>query len=182
MSRLEELALEVGASGRTLRRAAARGTIHAARRSERRLELEHRELEYVRRHWTLLERALEVLRTQPGVRLAVLFGSISRGDERADSDVDLLVDFRETSLYARSLLIERLQEALGRRVQLVELESAEASPILLADVVRDGRVLVDRDDAWPGVRRRRGEIAAAAAAENERMTDELVAAFEDVFV
>ena len=182
MTRLDELAEEVGASGRTLRRAASRGTIRAVRRSERRLELDHRELEYVRRHWTILERALDVLRTQPNVRLAVLFGSISRGDERADSDVDLLVDFRETSLHARSLLIERLQEALGRPVQLVELDSAEASPILLADVVRDGRVLVDRDGAWPAVRRRRRQVAAAADAENERMTDELVAAFEDVFV
>lgn len=182
MTHLDDLASDVGVSGRTLRRAAARGAIRAVRRSERRLELDHREREYVRRHWRLLDRILEVLRTQPNVRLAVLFGSLSRGDERPDSDVDLLVTFGETSLRARSLLIERLEDVLGRPVQLVELPSAEASPILLLDILRDGRVLVDRDGAWPLLRGRHEDVAAAAAGENERITDELVAAFDEVFV
>ena len=35
---------------------------------------------------------LTVLNTQPGTTLAVLFGSLAAGRERADSDLDLAVD------------------------------------------------------------------------------------------
>jgi predicted nucleotidyltransferase len=181
MTQLDQIAAELQASGRTLRRAALRGTIRCSRPSPRRYELEPLEREYVRRHWPLLGRALRVLRTQPNVRLAVLFGSLSRGDERPDSDLDLLVKFAEPSVRALSLLTGRLEEALGRPVQAVELESAEQSPLLLADVLRDGRVLIDRDGAWRRLKRREPQVKAAADAENERATDELVAAFEELF-
>jgi hypothetical protein len=180
MTRLDEIAAQLGASGRTLRRAAERGTIRCARPSERRFLVDARESEYVRRHWPLLGGALRVLRTQSNVRLAVLFGSISRGDERPDSDVDLLVQFADPSLRAASRLTGRMEEELGRTVQLVELESAEASPLLLADVLRDGRVLVDRDGAWRRLKRREQKVRAAAQAENERVADELVSAFEEL--
>jgi predicted nucleotidyltransferase len=109
-----------------------------------------------------------------------LFGSVSRGDERLDSDVDLLVQFAEPSLRAASRLTGRMEEELGRTVLLVELESAEASPLLLADVLRDGRVLVDRDGAWRRLKRREQKVRAAAQAENERAADELVSAFEEL--
>ena len=35
------------------------------------------------------------LRTEPNVRLAVLYGSLARGDEDAGSDLDLLVSLAE---------------------------------------------------------------------------------------
>jgi predicted nucleotidyltransferase len=182
MPGLDELALDLGTSGRTLRRAAARGTIRAARTSPRRFEIERREREYVRRHWRLLATMLAALRTQPNVRLAVVFGSVSRGDEVASSDLDLIVQFREPSVRAMSQLIGRLESELERRVQVVELESAEQSPLLLADALRDGRVVVDRDRVWSRLKRREGQVEQAAADENERITDELVAAFEELFV
>jgi hypothetical protein len=37
---------------------------------------------------------------------------------------------------------------------VVRLEDAEAEPSLLADVVAEGRVLVDREQLWPRLRRR----------------------------
>jgi predicted nucleotidyltransferase len=58
-----------------------------------------------------LGHTLQVLRTQPNVRLAVLFGSVSRGDERPDSDVDLLVQFGRDEL-------ERLRAFAPRFEQL----------------------------------------------------------------
>jgi predicted nucleotidyltransferase len=181
MTQLDEIAAQLQASGRTLRRAALRGTIHCVHTSPRRFDVEPHEREYVRRHWPLLGGALRVLRTQQNVRLAVLFGSVSRGDDRPDSDVDLVVQFAEPSVRALSLLTGRLEDALGRPVQVVELESAEDSPLLLADVLRDGRVLVDRDNAWRRLKRREPQVKAAAQAENERVGDELVAAFEELF-
>jgi hypothetical protein len=52
-------------------------------------------------------------------------------------------------------------------VDVVMLEQAESQPALLADVLREGRVLIDRDDLWPPLQRRRDEILAAGAREDE---------------
>lgn len=50
-----------------------------------------------------------------------LFGSLARGDDRADSDVDLLyVDAAESDLgWSFYRLQDELEELLGRRVDLV---------------------------------------------------------------
>jgi predicted nucleotidyltransferase len=169
MTELDRLAAEIGISGRTLRRAGERQTIRWARPSPRTVTVSAQEYEYVRRHWPLLERALQVLRTRPGVRLAVLFGSVARGEAGSTSDVDVVVRVRggwreraETGL--------ALENALGRRVQLVDLE--QAPPLLLADVLRDGRVLVDRDGDWARLKRRSSSIARTARADDERLEHE----------
>jgi predicted nucleotidyltransferase len=167
MTELDMLAEEVAVSGRTLRRAAARGTIRCRRHGPRRIAVPAAEWEYVRRHWRLLEAALQVLRTRPNVRLAVLFGSAARGELAAGSDVDLLIRQEVEDWRERVQLAERLEEALGRRVQLVQLE--EAPSLLLADVLRHSRVLVDRDDDWARIRGQETEIAREARAEDARL-------------
>lgn len=172
MTELDILAEEVGTSGRTLRRALNRGTIRGFRSSPRKLVLPMTERLYVRRHWQLLHPLLQVLRTEPAVRLAVLFGSVARGDERGDSDLDLLVRLRDGSHVALAALEERLGYVNGRRVQLVSLEQAYRAPLLLADVVRDGRVLVDRDGEWQPLKRREAVIARRAREEEERLERE----------
>lgn len=60
--------------------------------------------------------------TQP-VERAWLFGSFSRQEERPDSDVDLLVDYRNTqdlSLLDISRIMTKLQAIVERDVDLVE--------------------------------------------------------------
>lgn len=172
MTALDLLAEDIGVSGRTLRRAAARGLIRAERPSERKLALAADEAVYIRRQWRLLGALLEELRKQPNVRLAVLFGSLARGGQGPDSDLDLLVRLRRDTAERRAELVDALEAAGGRRVQLVSLAQAEEAPLLLADVVREGRVLVDRDRDWPRLQRRRGKIVQAALAEEQRL-DEL---------
>jgi predicted nucleotidyltransferase len=166
MTELDRLADEIGVSGRTLRRAGERQTIRVTRRGPREISVSAREYEYVRRHWRLLERALQVLRTRPSVRLAVLFGSVARGDEGTTSDVDLLVriigGWREQADTALAL-----ENALRRRVQLVPLE--QAPPLLLAEVLGDGRVLADRDSEWARLKRRSRSIARAASDDDARL-------------
>ncbi len=52
-----------------------------------------------------------------------LFGSTARGDQRPDSDVDLLAAFdgtRRISLLAVAGIEERISRMLGRSVELVE--------------------------------------------------------------
>ncbi|MEK7116625.1 MAG: nucleotidyltransferase domain-containing protein [Patescibacteria group bacterium] len=56
-----------------------------------------------------------------GVKKASVFGSVARGDDRPDSDVDILVDLSEVDMdiYEYMQLKEKLEEKLGKDVDLV---------------------------------------------------------------
>ena len=68
----------------------------------------------------ITDRFLATLRAH-GVVRAWLFGSVSRGEERPDSDLDLLVTFAEGSdSFAEQLhLAEELERLCGRRVDVL---------------------------------------------------------------
>lgn len=80
------------------------------------------------------------------IKLAILFGSLSRGQDRTDSDLDLAVagdaplDSRQ-----KERLIEALALALGRPVDLVDLRSA-GLPIL-TEVLTKGKLVYCTDRA-----------------------------------
>jgi uncharacterized protein len=49
-----------------------------------------------------------------------LFGSVARGDDRPDSDIDLLVDFdQDSSLFDLIRMTRELEELLGHPVDVV---------------------------------------------------------------
>ena len=73
------------------------------------------------------------LRTEPNVRLAVLFGSTATGEDEGSSDVDLLVVLRDPDVGRMAELAGRLSPAAGRDVQLVRLSEAEDSPALMLE-------------------------------------------------
>lgn len=154
MTPLSLLAEQVGVSERTLRRAVNQGTLRASRRSPRALEIPVSERAYAKRAWPLLSALKGALRTEQGVRLAVLFGSTATGHDTNASDVDLLVELRDESLERIADLAAKLTAAVGRPVQLVRRHDAEAESLFLADVVAYGRVLVDRERLWPELRER----------------------------
>ena len=94
----------------------------------------------------LAERVIATLRAheaelhQAGIRHLSLFGSVARGDARADSDVDLLVDLdpeARIGLFALGALERRLAELVGRPVGL--LPAPVAKPRLKAKIERDRR-------------------------------------------
>lgn len=72
-----------------------------------------------------------------GVRRLALFGSVLRDEARADSDVDLLVEFApgEKSFDRFLMLAELLERLLGRPVDLVTTEglSPYLGPRILAE-------------------------------------------------
>ena len=72
----------------------------------------------------LRARRQEILRTAAsrGARNLRVFGSVARGEANADSDIDLLVEMEpgRTALDLSELILD-LQEALGRRVDIVEI-------------------------------------------------------------
>jgi len=172
---LPELASELETTDRTLRRAVQLGTLRVARPSPRKVVLSIAERAYLRRHWGLLSALREALRTEPAVSMAVLFGSRARGDEHPASDVDLLVALRDGG--GVKGLEARLSRRLGMSVQVVTLEGAEGVPRLLAEIIREGRILIDRDDQWSALTARQAQIRRAA----DRQRREIDARFEAAF-
>jgi predicted nucleotidyltransferase len=152
MSQLTDLADELGVDERTLRRAAHQGTLRSERVSPRKLLLAPGEGGYLRRHWRLLAVLRSALRTEPNVAFAMLFGSVARGDDDAESDIDLLVELREHSTGRLLELQDRLEQASGREIHLVDMEAASRNEVLLSMAVEDGRVLVDREGRWASLR------------------------------
>lgn len=158
MTELALLAEEVGANERTLRRAVNQGTLRAVRPTPRTLELPLSERRYVGRSWSLLSALRRALRTEQNVRFALLFGSAAAGTDTPNSDVDVLVDLRDPSLERVVDLSAKLTAIIGRPVDVVRLEDAAADLSFLADVVTEGRVLVDRSALWPRLRRREASL------------------------
>jgi len=179
LSALPSIAAELGAGERTLRRAAARGTVHCRRPTSRGLELAPGEIAYLRAHWDLLSALTGALRTEPNVRLAVLYGSTARGDERRDSDVDVLVEFRDDATGSTSALARRLERAVGRPVDVARLSRVrKEAPLLLVQVLDEGRVLVDREGCWEHLRRARKSVARAARRQVRRRRQEAADSLE----
>jgi predicted nucleotidyltransferase len=174
---LPELAAELETTDRTLRRALRQGLVNARRPSPRTVDVSLAERTYLRRAWPLLRGLREALRTEPTVSLAVLFGSRARGDYSAGSDVDLLVGLRDEA-NARHVA-SRLSEKLGLRVQLVSLEDARRAPLLLREVLREGRVLIDRDREWRSLLREKEQVERAARREQRRVDAQFSAVFGD---
>lgn len=168
MGPIQELARDIGAEERTLRRAASQGTLRARRIGPRRLRLAVGEREYLRTHWNLLTVLRKALRTQRHVRLAVLYGSVARGDEDEGSDLDLLVSIDGERSPAGDLA-SCLRSVTDRQVDLAYLTRVEeGAPLLLERVLDEGRVLVDRDRQWPMLRERARAIRARAQRAHRR--------------
>lgn len=105
------------------------------------------------------ERIQEILAAFPAIRLAVLFGSVARGTERPDSDLDLAVqaDHRLTS-EQRMAITEALALAFNRPIDLIDLRSA-GQP-LLNEIVSGGIQVLGSRHLW-------GDLVYRNVMENE---------------
>ena len=71
----------------------------------------------------ILRDAMPELRSRFRVAELSLFGSFARGDNRPDSDVDVLVRFEPgatVTLFTLGGLLNDLEERLGRKVDVIE--------------------------------------------------------------
>jgi len=118
------------------------------------------------------------LRTEPNVRLALLFGSAAQGTDTATSDVDVLVSLRDASVDRVADLGAKLTSAAGRSVDVVRLEDAMPEPSFLADVVAQGRVLVDRDHLWPALRQRQRALHLRGRARDAQRAQDALAGID----
>jgi len=87
-------------------------------------------LEILRRHQAELREA--------GVKSLKLFGSVTRGEARPESDIDILVEFvRPVGLLAFVRLKQRLSDLLGRPVDLVTPEALKST--LREDILNEAQ-------------------------------------------
>jgi predicted nucleotidyltransferase len=109
-----------------------------------------------------VERSLrDALALHPEIRWAYLFGSCARAEPFHDVDVAVMLSSGARGAVALGRIVNRAQAAVGDApVDIVDL--ASVAPALVGRVVREGRLLVDRE---PGPRRA-WEVAA-----NQRALD-----------
>jgi predicted nucleotidyltransferase len=95
----------------------------------------------------VVEKLKHVLQQTPEVRLAVLFGSMSRRTARPGSDVDVAILLKSDSDPDGTRLNVELERELARSVHLVRLDTAP--PLLRFEIARDGLLLIEREThAW----------------------------------
>jgi hypothetical protein len=61
---------------------------------------------------------------------------------------------------------------------VIRLEDAESEPSFLAEVIADGRVLVDRDALWPRLRSREASLRRAGRRRQLERTDAALAGID----
>jgi predicted nucleotidyltransferase len=91
----------------------------------------------------MIERLRERLADLPDVRLAAVFGSVARGEERPGSDLDLALLLDGDSLPRRWEVEAALGREAGRETDFVYLN--EAPPLLRFEIARDGVLLLERN-------------------------------------
>ena len=84
----------------------------------------------------LLTQATPYIRSKFGVKTMRMFGSVARGEEHDDSDVDIFVEMPPKALKIVGLK-QYLQELLGRAVDVVRNHS-QLDPFLTNEINRDG--------------------------------------------
>ncbi len=94
-----------------------------------------------------LQRIQNALSGCSDILLAILFGSLAQGRERADSDLDIAVAADRPLTATRRLeLIQALAAATGRPVDLVDV--AGVGEPLLGEILRHGKRLRGNDEIY----------------------------------
>lgn len=91
-----------------------------------------------------LEALRERLLEEDDILVAIAFGSLTRGEARQHSDVDIgVLASRPLTAERRRELLRSVGERIGRPVDLVDLRNAGVS--VLREILRNGKRLVCRD-------------------------------------
>ena len=71
------------------------------------------------------------------VNFCILFGSYAKGSEKETSDVDLLLssDIKGLQFYG---LVEELRQALGKKIDLLDMNQLLNNPELLSEILKYG--------------------------------------------
>ena len=73
---------------------------------------------------TTIAQKISPILIEYGITYAAVFGSVARGEDRPESDIDLLVRLgKPLGLFLYMALIRDIEESLGRKVDLVTEKS-----------------------------------------------------------
>ena len=87
----------------------------------------------------LRSKLINILRSYGAIEI-ILFGSYARGDNRPDSDVDVIVEFNETKgLIKKAEIIRVIYEKLGVQIHL--LSKDYINPLLKPYIEKDMKEL-----------------------------------------
>lgn len=96
-------------------------------------------MENASEHKELFEKITSFLKKEGATKISV-FGSYARGEEKAESDIDILVEFSNTKSLLTLVRIEReLSDFLGVKVDL--LTEASISPYLIDGIKNEAKVI-----------------------------------------
>ena len=91
---------------------------------------------------TIDKERLTELCKKHGVAVLKIFGSAARGDEGPDSDIDMVIEFRDRKGLLELVGLEiELSEALGRKVDLVT--EASLSPYIRDRILSSASVIYE---------------------------------------
>lgn len=76
---------------------------------------------------SILKKELPYLKEKYGVERIILYGSYAKGTQKKKSDVDILVDLRKPLGLEFVALADRLEEILGRKVDVATLDHFQES-------------------------------------------------------
>jgi len=94
----------------------------------------------------IIRKSREVLSPEPGVKLALIYGSYATGKIRLGSDVDIAVLFeRPLDVGQKIALAEQLENKLSLPVDLADLYAMSGT--ILRQILCKGQVLVKNDQA-----------------------------------
>ena len=92
----------------------------------------------------ITQQIIDYFKTQPVVKVC-LFGSFARGEESAQGDVDLLIQFDHSTpigLFSYARMHRELEERIGRKVDLVE--EGTLRPAVAAAAAKDLKMIYER--------------------------------------
>jgi predicted nucleotidyltransferase len=97
----------------------------------------------------IIAKLREILSPEPGIRLAVLYGSYATGKASPTSDVDLAIAHdHNLSMEERVDLAQRISRLINKEVDLVDLRTT--SGILLQQIICNRITLINRDSKLYG--------------------------------
>ena len=89
----------------------------------------------------LYEKIVQILKNQ-GARKIAIFGSYVRGEEKPESDIDIIVEFSERKSLLDLVGIEQeLSDAVGMRVDLLTEKSI--SPYLIDRIKKEMEIIYE---------------------------------------
>ncbi|MEN6378610.1 MAG: nucleotidyltransferase family protein [Methanofastidiosum sp.] len=80
--------------------------------------------------------------TKHGAKKIGIFGSVARGEERFDSDIDILIEFKKTpSLFEVVRIEQEISDIIGKKVELITEKSL--SPYIKDSVLKEVVILYE---------------------------------------